>query len=169
MNPFIYLLIARIKGLGEEIKRTRHSKKLNPHTSQIVRRTLAVDARHTGLAYAFVRGVPYHCVELKCHTPPSIEKVARIVADVGWYYVPRQHKNKDGVRPFRIAKFVKDQAEAEKLVAEWMGAPVPSMTVFEAVADHSLTPSEGADLLMRAPKSVFGRVVSFGRSLLGGT
>jgi hypothetical protein len=168
MIATLFPIVARLKGLGEEIKRTRHSKKLNPSTAQIIRRTLATDARHTGLTYGLVRGVPYHVIELKCKEPPSIEKIARMLTEIGIYFAPRHHKVKDNVKPFRIAKLVKNQAEAEKIVAEWMGAPVPNMKVFEAIADRMLTPEEGADLLMRSPKSTIKKVIDFGRSLLGG-
>lgn len=53
--------------------------RLNEHRTDVVR----VHARHNGLAYGILRGVPYSAIEKKCDKKPDFEKVATIAKRFG--------------------------------------------------------------------------------------
>ena len=48
---------------------------LRTHNIHVVRR----EQRHTLLAYAFYRGIPYRSIDGKFHYGPSVEKISRIL------------------------------------------------------------------------------------------
>lgn len=54
-------------------------ERLNWHRRYPVRR----EARHTHLARAYLKGVPYRAVERKAHEAPSIRKIADMVRRYG--------------------------------------------------------------------------------------
>lgn len=91
----VYLKI-KIKSLSQEARIIRDEERkpfydrddcgyspsqegLHNHRVTVVRR----ETRHTLLAYAFIRGVPYKRVEAKCHEAPDWKAVKRMVAKYG--------------------------------------------------------------------------------------
>ncbi|MFQ6011538.1 MAG: hypothetical protein ACE5KG_05145 [Nitrososphaerales archaeon] len=82
----IFLKI-KLKSLAAEARIIKHQEKkskywnfqLYHHRITVVRR----EARHTHLAYAFLRGRSYSQIEEKCHTPPDWEQVRRMVTRYG--------------------------------------------------------------------------------------
>ena len=84
----VKMLKIKIKSLAEEARiiRTEERKSkgwirnsLRLHRIEDVRR----EARHSLLAYAFLRGVPYHVVENYTETPIDWSKVQRMVSKFG--------------------------------------------------------------------------------------
>ena len=84
----LYLKV-KIKSLADEAKiiRTEEKKTDDPekYWGLILHRTGTVrrEARHTLLAYGFLRGKKYHQIENKCDYPPSWEKVEKMVQKYG--------------------------------------------------------------------------------------
>ena len=88
MDERAYLKV-KIKSLAEEAKIIRKETKkaklrsikngLYYHRIGVVR----YEARHTHLAYGFLRGREYHQIEKKAHTAPNWEKVRRMVQKYG--------------------------------------------------------------------------------------
>lgn len=84
-------LKVKIKSLAEEAKIIRREEalaktpeerlKLAVHRRGVVR----YEQRHTLLAYAYIRGIPYRVVESNCHEQPNTYKVARMVEKYGEY------------------------------------------------------------------------------------
>lgn len=77
-------LKVKIKSLAAEARIIRHEERkyrglerraLQDHRRGVVR----YEARHSQLAYAFIRGRPYSAVEAKCHEAPDWDKVRSIV------------------------------------------------------------------------------------------
>jgi hypothetical protein len=53
------------------------------HNHRVVQ--VRAEARHSGLAYGFLRGTPYRRIEAKCHVPPNWVKVQSMIARfAGW-------------------------------------------------------------------------------------
>lgn len=89
MDKRIYLKV-KIKSLAEEAKIIRKEEARNPefrlglaeHRKGIVRN----EARHTLLAYAFLRGKDYKQVEPKCHEKPEWSRVESMIIKYGVYW-----------------------------------------------------------------------------------
>ena len=74
--------IAKARSVGNETWLAQHRAKrdgLRAHRKDVVR----YEARHSLLAYGFLRGVPYRAMELKCHEPPDWSKVLKIAERFG--------------------------------------------------------------------------------------
>lgn len=81
---------ASIIRFEERRSRDSHKRmKLAEHRRGIVRR----EARHSLLAYGFLRGRAYASMEPTCHTPPSWEAVKRIVNSFGGYKASERFDN----------------------------------------------------------------------------
>src|ERR1700676_4560282 len=77
-------IVAQIKGLTQEIKRTKASTKFSHHSlKQMALFGLKWRARHTMLAYAFIRRIPYSVVESKCNEKPSTIQLTRTIIGLG--------------------------------------------------------------------------------------
>jgi len=82
-----YFVIGKIKGLAEESRRLRASILKNKNYPASQARLMAADKalkshiRHHLLAYAFLRGIPYSNIELKCATynQPNPEFLVKII------------------------------------------------------------------------------------------
>jgi hypothetical protein len=82
------LLIGKIKGLANESKRTRKlllksKSEEKVHRFDCTRRVIGLDIRHHLLAYAFMRGTPYHKLERTCRednrpNPTTIHKIVLV-------------------------------------------------------------------------------------------
>lgn len=68
-----------IKVAATQTKDAAIKNSLREHHIHVVRR----EARHSQLAYAFLRGKEYCTVEAKCGTPPDFKKVADLVERFG--------------------------------------------------------------------------------------
>jgi len=79
MTPLLRPIVARINGLTAEIKRIKADKKLDNSKKQYTLAHLKTEARHTMLAYAFIRRIPYSVVEEKCNEKPSLYHLERIL------------------------------------------------------------------------------------------
>lgn len=92
MDKRTYLKV-KIKSLAAEAKIIRTEERrarrpalkrgLQDHRKGIVR----TEARHTHLAYGFVRGLEYHQMESTTHEAPNWEKVRKMVERYGAYVV----------------------------------------------------------------------------------
>ena len=90
MDKRTYLKV-KIKSLAAEAKIIRTEEKrarrpglrrgLEDHRKGIVR----TEARHTHLAYGFIRGREYHQMESSTHETPNWEKVRKMVEKYGSY------------------------------------------------------------------------------------
>lgn len=112
-----FALKVKIKSLAAEariIKQAIHQTKdmatkceLRGHHVYIVRK----EARHSQLAYAFLRGREYSAVEFKCKTPPDFKKIEDLVIRFGqvWHYLT----------PGSSTSWKTRQAEQAQLFAEW--------------------------------------------------
>lgn len=109
-------LKVKLKSLTAEAQIIRFEEKRNPdwsgslafHRRTVVRR----EARHTLLAYAFLKGTPYLAVEPKCHTKPDWTKVEKMVIKYGVYWEGEEHAN----------DFRKAQAEQAAAFRDWIKA-----------------------------------------------
>lgn len=78
-------LTGKINGLAEDVRRTRfrlvERAKADKPVYLLAARKQAVgrDIRHHLLAYAFMRGTPYHQLERKCNQKPSAREIWDIV------------------------------------------------------------------------------------------
>ena len=82
-----YFVIGKIKGLAEESRRLRasilKSKDYPANQSRLMAADKALKSyiRHHLLAYAYLRGIPYSNIELKCapHNQPNPEHLVKII------------------------------------------------------------------------------------------
>jgi hypothetical protein len=82
-----YLIIGKIKGLAEESRRLRasilKSKKLPTHQAHLMSadKFLKSHIRHHLLAYAYLRGISYSKIELKCapNNQPNPDHLVKII------------------------------------------------------------------------------------------
>lgn len=110
----LYLKV-KLKSLAAEAKIIQFEERRNPdwkigladHRRTVVRG----EARHTLLAYSFLRGVPYKAVESKCHTKPDWNKVQKMVIKYGVYWGDEPHQD--------YKKALEEQAMAFK---DWRNA-----------------------------------------------
>ena len=78
----------KIKSLAAETKIIKHEESklhgearqsLQHHRKTVVRH----EARHSLLAYGYMRGRPYRSIEMKCHEDPNWQKVQKMVERFG--------------------------------------------------------------------------------------
>lgn len=80
-----YRLIGKINGLAADVRRARfhlvkRAKEDKPTWMLANRkRSVGIDIRHHLLAYAFMRGTPYHQLERKCRHKPTTTMIWEIV------------------------------------------------------------------------------------------
>ncbi len=79
MTPLLRPIVARINGLTQEIKRLKANTRINHSIKQITLAHLKMEARHTMLAYAFIRRIPYRVVEASCNEKPIEYQLTRIL------------------------------------------------------------------------------------------
>jgi hypothetical protein len=95
------LLVGKIKGLSSESKHTRQliikakskfsEKKIWRHA--YIKRVIGSDIRHHLLAYAFMRGKPYHSLEKKCQKGFGLGPNADTILQIVHAHLPfRQYK-----------------------------------------------------------------------------
>ncbi len=88
MDERTYLKV-KIKSLAAEAKiirlETKRAKRASIRDGLALHRKGAVrfEARHTHLAYGFLRGREYRQIEQKAHTPPDWDKVRRMIERYG--------------------------------------------------------------------------------------
>lgn len=82
MTPLLRPIVARINGLTLEIKRTKANIKIEHTKKQYALSLLKAEARHTMLAYAFIRRVPYQVVESTCNERPLDFMIERVVKSI---------------------------------------------------------------------------------------
>lgn len=88
MDERTYLKV-KIKSLAAEAKiirlETKRAKRASIRDGLALHRKGAVrfEARHTHLAYGFLRGREYRQMEQKAHTPPDWDKVRRMIERYG--------------------------------------------------------------------------------------
>lgn len=71
---------AKQRSLSDSVDRHRAARdSLKGHRRTVVRH----EARHSLLAYGFLRGTPYLAMEMKCHEPPDWSKVQKIAERFG--------------------------------------------------------------------------------------
>jgi hypothetical protein len=88
MDERMYLKV-KIKSLAAEAriirKETKRAKRASIRDGLALHRKGPVrfEARHTHLAYGFLRGLEYRQMEQKAHTPPDWDKVRRMIERYG--------------------------------------------------------------------------------------
>ena len=75
----------RVRWLKEHGDAAEHLEAEEVRDTLIMHRCVEVrsEARHSLLAYGFLRGTLYQAMERKCHEGPSWERVARLVGSFG--------------------------------------------------------------------------------------
>jgi hypothetical protein len=117
-----FILIGKINGLAAQAKRTRNRIK-KAKTEQRVWRlanrkhVMGIDIRHHLLAYAFLRGTPYHKVESKCgaFNKPYAHLIFKVIEQHAPYYVPVEWR--PGVMVPKLYKPTLEEVQA------WLIAP----------------------------------------------
>lgn len=100
MDERAYLKV-KIKSLAEEAKiirlETKHAKLGSIRLGLYLHRIHVVrpEARHTHLAYGFLRGREYHQIEPKAHTAPNWKKVRKMVEKYGTHSTWEVHQHTD--------------------------------------------------------------------------
>ena len=121
MDNRTYLKV-KIKSLAAEAKIIRIEEKrarrpglrrgLEDHRRGIVR----TEARHTHLAYGFIRGLEYHQMESTTHEAPNWEKVRKMVEKYGAYVVwDTSSETYDDYRK----RQQEHKEESKRLIEEW--------------------------------------------------
>jgi hypothetical protein len=100
-NNSKFILIGKINGLSQQAKRARvclRSKCKQPWIFAIRQNVIGSDVRHHLLAYAFLRGVPYHSIEATTRedNKPQSEKIYKIIEQHAPNYIPYNHYDKSG-------------------------------------------------------------------------
>jgi hypothetical protein len=113
----VYLKV-KIKSLAAEAKIIRTEERKNKKARQGLaehRRTVVRnEARHSLLAYGFLRGKTYHQLETKCHQEPNWDKVGRMVEKYGVQWDPATSYS-----TYKVAR--EDQ---KKRFQEWTTFPI---------------------------------------------
>ena len=81
-------LVSRLRGFEQEAKSLRikikkaEDKERPSWRLRQAKQVIGVDARHHLLAYAFLRGIPYKCLEPKCRdkNEPNVEMIISVAA-----------------------------------------------------------------------------------------
>lgn len=131
MNDRRTYLKVKLKSLAAEAKIIRAEEKkakkyknqellsgLEWHRKDVVRSA----ARHTLLAYAFIRGVPYKKVEAKCEKAPDLKRIMSMVQKYGPMSWKISHFNPDNKDANTWHSSAREAYEGEKKrLAEWLG------------------------------------------------
>lgn len=134
MNPHIRIIVARINGLTTEIKRTKANTKLHHWKKQQTLAKLKLEARHTMLAYAFIRRIPYYAVESKCNEKPYLYLLKRIITGLG---VGRKAYGTYFSYDW-LSLLSRD--ELDKELTEWLSTPKPT-PVFQPASEPTFIQS----------------------------
>lgn len=106
-------LKVKIKSLAAEakiIRREEHkNKKLRHLLAEHRREVVRFEARHTLLAYGFLRGRSYKDLEPKSHVAPTWSKVKSMIERYG--------RSWDGEEPY--AQYKADKEQEMKLFEQW--------------------------------------------------
>jgi hypothetical protein len=80
-------LKVKLKSLAEEARIIRKEEKKNKRLRYLLsehrRGTVRLEARHTHIAYGFIRGKTYEQIEPKCKTPVEWDRVRKMVTKYG--------------------------------------------------------------------------------------
>ena len=134
MNDRRTYLKVKLKSLAAEAKIIRQEeKKAKKYKDQELlsglewhrKDTVRSAARHTLLAYAFIRGVSYKKVEAKCEKAPDLKRIMAMVQKYGAFHHSIAHFNPDkDVNTWRSS--TKKAYEEEKArLSEWLGISPP--------------------------------------------
>jgi hypothetical protein len=142
-------IVAQIKGLAQEIKRTKASTKFSHHSlKQMALFDLKWRARHIMLAYAFIRRVPYFVVESKCNEKPSAFQLTRTITGLG---ISREWSHR-----YFPNSWEKEQEELNNEIKEWLNF----LPMLQAKADASLAQETTSQSMIQGivskAKSIFG-------------
>lgn len=103
-----FILIGKINGLASESKKARNriKKAETPEKKWPIayrKHVIGVNTRHHLLAYAFLRGLPYHKVEIKCgeFNQPSAAEIFKVVEAHAPTWIPYDPKTKSGGKVYR--------------------------------------------------------------------
>lgn len=102
-NPSKFILVGKIKGLAIESQKARtclHKARSPEATSDLAirKKIVGIDIRHHLLAYAFLRGIPYHDVERTCagNNLPKPDFIYKIVEAHAPTYIHYDHATGEG-------------------------------------------------------------------------
>ena len=113
----VYLKV-KIKSLAAEAKiirvEERKNKKARQGLAEHRRTVVRNEARHSLLAYGFLRGKKYSQMEAKCHEYPDFERVERMVKKYGVQW--------DWDRP--MTENTENREAQEKRFQEWIHEPI---------------------------------------------
>lgn len=108
-----FCLIGKINGLALQSKQARRrlnksaaKKNLKGVWRAAYRKTIiGIDTRHHLLAYAFLRGIPYHTVEKKCgeFNLPNAASIFKIVEAHAPTWIPFNHITKTGGKVYKAS------------------------------------------------------------------
>lgn len=134
MNDRRTYLKVKLKSLAAEAKIIRAEEKkakkyknqellsgLEWHRKDVVRSA----ARHTLLAYAFIRGVPYKKVEAKCEKAPDLKRIMSMVQRYGERYQRLAHFNPDKDANTWHSSTKEIYEGEKKRLSEWLGIAPP--------------------------------------------
>ena len=121
MDQRVYLKV-KIKSLAAEAKIIRTEERKNPkfrfglaeHRRTVVRK----EARHTLLAYGFLRGKQYQQIESKTHEKPDWARVEKMIEKYGTHWEEGQDHR----------EYQKNKAEALERFKAWKPGAKPSST-----------------------------------------
>lgn len=103
-----FILIGKINGLSQQAKRARtrlrSGKAKQPWVFAIRQNVIGSDVRHHLLAYAFLRGVPYHNIESSCRedNKPKPAAIYKIVEQHAPNYIPYNPYDKSGGASYSV-------------------------------------------------------------------
>lgn len=135
MNDQRTYLKVKLKSLAAEAKIIRAEEKkakkyrdrkllsgLESHRKDVVRSA----ARHTLLAYAFIRGVPYKKVEAKCEKAPDLKRIMVMVQKYGSMSWKISHFNPDNKDANTWHSSTRKAYEEERArLSDWLGIAPP--------------------------------------------
>lgn len=134
MNDRRTYLKVKLKSLAAEAKIIRaeeeRAKKykdqellsgLEWHRKDVVRSA----ARHTLLAYAFIRGIPYKKVEAKCEKAPDLKRIMSMIQKYGPMFWKIAHYNPDQNAHTWHSSTREAYEEEKSRLSEWLGIAPP--------------------------------------------
>lgn len=104
-----FILIGKINGLSEESKKARtRIKKVEAEKKWPIinrKRLIGVSTRHHLLAYAFLRGIPYHKLEAKCAdgNAPNSHEIFKVVETHAPTWLPYDSYTKTGGGTYKVS------------------------------------------------------------------
>jgi hypothetical protein len=127
MDERTYLKV-KIKSLAEEAriirKETKRAKSKTIKEGLYLHRigTVRIEARHTHLAYGFLRGREYHQIETSAHSAPDWKKVRKMIEKYGahlanWHLDESYTSYKERCDQYKV-----DKEEVLKRFDEWIKA-----------------------------------------------